>query len=431
MRLQPHKERTFGAGDVQTSAMNISRFFTCALLTLALPALAQPDAKPGTELPYPKVTPEDAAKLGLTEKPMQFHLRDVTLSDALDSLQRQSGKKIGNIFSFSDNTLQKKLSLDSETRSFNEALSSILQAADVKAHLETYGSGGQLNLYFGEDINAQDAVLSGKGAFQLRVRSVDSNLYKIIHVNKTAAPTKNQNSEVNVSVTFVFDPQLPVSGSVNLRLTRAEDEHGHSLLPKENSPLTTRGYTSATQTQIPLLLPQPDAQTIAHFEGIATYVLASKREKWEVPDVMPAKNVDRSFQSGGQAIRIVVQSAEKTKDGLRINIHVIGPATNKEVALDGPLLSSEQISTAMELTDAKGRAWEAAGYSSVLSGNDNNVNVTFWSPPSQTPPVMGMDGQPMDDETPKFDGPIKLTFNVPTEFVQTQVPFSFHDLPLP
>jgi len=411
--------------------MNISRFAVCALLVSALPAFAQPDAKPNNDLPYPKVTPEDAAKLGLTKEPMQFHLRDVTLSDALDQLQKQSGLQIDTTWMGANPDLQKKLSLDLETRSFDEAFGAILQAADVKAYLQFYAPNRKPNLVFGEDAQYKDAPLSGTNGFPLRLTSIDSVLSKSVVINKTAAPNRSQSNNLSVTLVPVQAPQLPIIDSPRIRLTRADDDKGRSLLSKDAAPTMGNFYSFRPQDPIKLLPPQADAQKIAHFEGVTTYVLYSKRETWEVPDVLNAKNVGHDFQNGGQTLRALVQSVQKAGDKLTVNIHINGPETNGAAAVPNPFLSFQQIVAAIRLTDAKGRALQPAGYGGHSSGNVYNINANFTLPPSQTPPAIGMDGKPMDDETPTFDGPIKLTFNVPTEFVQTQVPFSFHDLPLP
>jgi len=411
--------------------MNISRFVACALLVSALPAFAQPDAKPGTDLPYPKVTPEDAAKMGLTDKSMQFHLHDVTLSDALDLLQAQSGVPIDKTWSGPNGAFQKKLSLALETRSFSEAFDAILKAADVKAYLQKGYSNKGLSLIFGEDNQFKDAPLSGTGGFQLRVESIDSVLAKSVFVGRTAGPNRSQTNNFSVSLGFVSAPQLPIVGWPRIRLLRADDDKGRSLRPEQNPPVPGTFYNFAQQGPVPLLAPQADAKILARLEGIATYVLPSKHETWEVPDVLNAKNVGHDFQNGGQTLRALVQSVQKAGDKLTVNIRVNGPETKEAAAVPNPFLSFQQIVAAIRLTDAKGRALQQAGYGGNSSGNVYNINANFSLPPSQTPPAIGMDGKPMDDETPTFDGPIKLTFTVPTEFVQTQVPFSFHDLPLP
>jgi len=411
--------------------MNISRVAACALLSFALPVFAQPDAKPGAELPYPKVTPEDAAKLGLTEKPMQFHLRDVTLADALDLLQLQSGVQIDKTWGGPNSELQKKLSLELETRSFDEAFAALMQAASVKAYLQPNDIRAKPNLLFGEDAQYKDAPLSGTNDFQLRLASIDSVLSKSVVINKTAAPNRSQSNNLSVTLVASHALQLPILGFSRIRLTCADDDQGRSLRPEENPPIGENFYNVARQGPVSLLPPQADAQKIAHFEGVTTYVLYSKRETWEVPDVLNAKNVGHDFQSGGQTLRALVQSVQKAGNKLTVNFRMNGPETNGAAAVPNPFLSFEQIVGAIRLTDAKGRALQSAGYDGKSSNSLYNVNANFSLPPSQTPPAMGMDGKPMDAETPAFEGPIKLTFNVPTEFVQTEVPFSFHDLPLP
>jgi len=411
--------------------MNISRFIACALLSLALPALAQPDAKPGTELPYPKVTPEDAAKLGLTKEPIVLHLKDVTFDAAISQLSRGFGIPINTIWSGQSDNLKKKVSLELETRSFNEAFAALLKAADVKADLQRFNSSGPYNLTFGEGGYIQSGLPSGTGEFSLRLDSLNSNLNKHVNLSETAPPDRGQSTSLSAFLSVVSNTELPAMALKRIRLTRADDDQGRSLAPEQKQQDMNNVYYGSPLATIGLRSPEADTKSIAHLEGVEVYVLPSKHEIWEVPDALGAKNVSHAFGSNGQTLSATVKDVVRQGNTLTVNFHISGFAVDGDGTVQNPLFHFEQLMAAIQLTDAKGRVLQGGGYGGTSGGNELTINANFILPPSQTPPAMGMDGKPMDAETPTFSGPIKLVFNVPTEFVQTQVPFSFHDLPLP
>jgi len=400
--------------------MNISRFLVGALVLCALPAFAQPDEKPDAKPSFPMVSPEDAGKLGLTEKPMAFHLRDTTLRDALGELQKQSGVPLDLRWN-GGTALDKKLSLDLETRSFNEAFSAMLDEADVKARLQRWSGNVAWHLEYGERPNESDAPQSGVGLFQLRATSLNFTLNRTMTLGKIKKGTPSAGESLSATFTFPSDPQLPVVRTPRVRVTRAEDEAGHSVR-KDDADRNFYGGGIQDRADVALLVPAKTSHKIAHLDGVVTYVLASRNEHWEVPDVLNAKNPTHTFSSNGQQVMASVLSVEQKRGAIEVEFQLTeqgAPNLNDGQSLEdrNPIFSFERLASSLSVRDSKGVMRVAEGTSGSGDGNGYTIQLRF-------PP-------PVPDTAPTLTGPLTFVFDAPSEFVQTEVPFSFENLPLP
>lgn len=411
--------------------MNISRLIAGALLTCALPALAQPELKPVNDLPFPLVTPDEAQKLVMPETTIKLHLHDVTLGEALAELEKQSGVALDTWAGAMD--VDKKLSLDLETRSFNEAFKAILDEADVKATLGQFGGRDVWQVMFNQHDEQSDSPQSGVGVFQLRLLNLSSNSSKSVTPTKTGTAKRSQNNGLNVIFGMVSVPQATILDAPRVRITRAEDEKGRSF-GIENPNHYQIGFGGGMNGPVSVAL-RPStsgSQKLAHLEGVAVYVLPTKRHHWEVDDVTNAKDASHDFLFAGQKMMFSIQNAHQSGNTINLDLRLSSPHkgdNGRNLSFSYALLSSS-----VHVLDAKGQ--QLAMSSSGGSRNDNQLTMQagFSAPGRRTPPVAMQNGKMVTlptPETPILTGPFKLSFDIPTEFVQTQVPFSFSDVPLP
>ncbi len=398
--------------------MNISRLIAGAFFVCALPVLAQPDQRPTNGLPYPVISLEEAAKLGGNDKPIALHLRDVTLRQALEALQQQSGVTLDSSKATPD-TLLKKLSLDLETNSFLDAFKTVLEEAGVKGRLEGVSSRRAFSVVFGASPFAlpDDAPQSGVEAFKIFAVSLNSTLSKRVKLGKT--PTHDQELSVNVEMGYELDPLLPVVGNVRWRVSRAEDEKGRSLKSdgmrrfgrfQTNGPLGQGGFLLASV--------QPDSRKVVHLDGAAIFVLSTKSEKWEENDVVNTKNLAHTFRGTSGNISVAITGASQSGNTVQLDIQMTGRFGNAQESEFTP----NQIMSALRLVDATGQQLSSSGYNGNGTETTFTVKAKFVLPGDNVLPL-----EAKDDQT----RPIKLILDVPVEFVQTEVPFSFSDLPLP
>lgn len=415
--------------------MHVFRFLVLGvpLVACVIPASAQPDpgaarvwqqpeVKPQNKWPFPFVSPEEAARLG--ERPIALHLRDMALSKALDELQHQSGVtfEVGTTLTRQED-LAKTLSLDLETRSFSAAFTAILDEAEVKAYLSPpfMDRDGKWLLISEGRQPGDNPPQSVVGPFSAKAVKVHSLVMKDIALG--TPPEATQNAELSVEMSFGAAPLLPVDSVSRVRFTRADDETGHSLLTvAEPDLMAVGGLTPGTSSPLRLRA-QLSSHKLTHLDGVVTWLLIVKRDKWQANDVLNAKNLAHEFQSDGQTFRIEIKRATRTEEGIQINVEL--RPVNAKGNRPSPVLSYARVRSSLRLLDATGHELSQGGGGGSPRGNSIGVETNFYLP--QVAPRA--QGEAAPQASP--DGPFTLVFDVPTEFVQTQVPFSFSDLPLP
>ncbi|RYX85857.1 hypothetical protein EON83_03630 [bacterium] len=401
--------------------MNISRFLLSALLVGVLPVAAQTDPQPTKGLPYPIVSSEEVVRLA-NLKTIQLHLRDVTLKDALEQLAKQTGINIETRYSPAGE-LSKKLSLDIETESFETATDAIFEEAGVKASLQDFGVGRSLGIQWGENMQrGQDAPVSGTKLFPIKLISLSTSQSRTMRMAKP--PALSQYSNLHATLLPIVDVRLPIL-STGTEFSRVEDDQGRLLPLMADPPFFSDSFNSARM--LGLGTPASDARSINHLEGKFTYILIAKRETWELPDVLNAKDAGHDFQAGAVKVHLSVLSARKTDDGIELNISVKELTPTKGI-FDGqrhPLMQFKQLATSMRVVDANGQVLMNGGFSGGGGGSELNGRVRY-SVPQPFPP----NPDPVVPPT-TFKEPLKLIINSPSELVQIQVPFSFENVPLP
>ena len=399
--------------------MNTSRFFLGALLLWAPTVLAQPAQRVEKGLPLPLITPEQANHLFLAEKPISLHLRDVKFEAALQELQHQSGVRIDIDGTGYRNILDKKLSIDIETSSFWEAFHAVQKAAGVHARLDKSSGRRNWMLQFNLDDDYGDVAMSGQVPFEIRALDVNTTLSKSITTGRT--PRRDKDEEMSVTLFVQPEPQIPIVSTPFIRITRAEDDRGHSLKQDDDAPPSYLSLSDQNQIEVDLNPATAGSQKIAHLEGVATYVIPVKYEDWKVSDVVNARNAAHEFQSAGQTIRVSLRDIQLTANQLQITISVVslptGPAGTK---IGSPLLSANQLLGSCLLRDATGREFVAGSHDASGEQEKLTVQTTFHLPEA-----------PDEFTAPQPQLPISLLLHAPTEFVQTQMPFSFSNLSLP
>lgn len=414
-----------------------------ALFACAVAACAQPVADAGgadmplvaPELPF--VAPDEATKLTL-KKPLVFHLRELTLFDALQQLKAQSGVN----FSFSrrkdSQSLDKTLSLDLETLSFDEAFKGIFQAAGVSGYLQANGSSAPLYLiYDGIDLYGK-LPRDERGAFVTRLRHINSSLSETIDLSKNLKPTLEKNNFLNVTVWVWPDLRLPVMGAPLLRVTRALDDKGRSLLLEDVKPESTNffdGNDARKMQPKPLVLKRPaaDAERLAKLEGVATFVMGLRNERWEEPDALAQFELTHKFESNGQQIEIKARNKLNQNQTVDFSIDAIVPAPPAPGAMPHPLFSPERLADSVTLEDAQGYILRARTGNATINREGTKINTytTFQLTGDRNPAFSTPDVPDEKVRDHKLALPLKFVFDTPTDWVKTEVPFAFSDLPLP
>ena len=407
------------------------------LLAVALACAAPTSAQTINNSVFRVITPAQAQNF---DKDISLHLRDVTFERALVELQRQSGVPL-NLSYLNRKTLDTPLSIDVDAPSFNRALSDIADEAGLQVQVVKFldssprivtlkSANDQLNV---PAVNP-DAPVSIDGLFATRLKKLEVKRLSSLDwsVSKAPAPTRAQDEDLNVTLDVTRDPRLPVVGPSRVRVTRAEDEQGRSLVPPpaaEKAPFyffSSQDSGDAATKTVALLPPQSDARKLMHFEGVVIYVLSGAREKWEIPLALDGKYpIEHDFKNGGQDVRISVGSVERKGENLSVKIGMSAPNNGDWGVLGNPLFSSSDTLSWMHIEDASGAILRATSDGGGQEGNKMNARAIFYLPQNMT--LFPRNGT----EPAKLTLPLRFVFDAPTEFVQTEVPFSFENLPLP
>ena len=399
-----------------------NRLLIGALLACALPvvpAWAQPN-----ELPFRHVSPTQAQAL-MPTKPITLHLSDVTLGDALQELQKQSGVPLNFSMNVPTGALDKKLSLDLEARSFQQAFDAIIDEAGVKATLGRFGENGPYSVNWNQMVAPALAPQSGVGVFQIQLQSLSSNFSKTVDLDAKMQPKRAQNDSLSVKLNAVNTPEIRTIGVPIIRLTRATDEKGRSLLPPARE---TGAFGRMPYQNFPfpaqLNSPAAGAQKLVHLDGEATYILSAKNLTWELPDILNTKGAAHEFESEGQTIRVAIENAQLGSDSVKLYLKATASQAGAADAesVQNPLISANVLLPALRIEDANGQVLGSSGYSSSGGNHEVTINTQFY------PANQEHDGKP---HPIKLAQPLRLIFDGPVEFVQTQVPFSFENVPLP
>ena len=394
------------------------------LLAGAVAACAQAaTAQPKLEAPI--VSSAQAQKLVLPDD-IQIHLRDVTLRAALQELEKQSGLPF-DLSALSEEKLNAKISIDIDTPSVTHALDAIADEANLKlvlAHTQRYdgwhvreNQGGAPTRY------TADAV---DGLFAARLLKLDVSLFKQLDLDNPK-PEPTQNDNLNLTLELTADPGWPIGGLPVVRATRAEDDQGRSLLAPPRAPQNATydaGFTdvwSQKTATLQLLPPAADARAIAHLEGEALYMVATKRALWEVTDLLKDKEPTYTFNIGETPVKVTMNNARIENERARFEIKFALPVGTSWQSFSGNLYSVYGVVNWMTMEDAAGTRLIGSGDGGGSNAEGFSSYVTFSLPPNA----------PDQTEQPKLKLPLKFTFEPPTDWVQAQAKFKFEDVPLP
>ena len=416
----------------------MTRFLLAAAFFCAAPTWAQTaPAQPINNSLFRLVTPAQAQALSF-DKPIAIHLRNTTFGAALAELQKQSGVPLG-LSNLTQQALDTEMSIDVETPSLDEALRAIADEAGLKVGLQQRYDANPPRLYLKR---AQDQMvvpqpdpngpLFVNGLFLVRLRKLEVKHLGSLDWNGGQAPASLRENNLNVSLDITADARLFPLGPARWRITRAQDDLGRSLVP---APLTEAvrkpffldaDFGGETTQTVALLPPQSDARKLAHLEGVAIYILPIAFEKWEASIALDGPKISHDFKSGGQDVRVSVESVRRNGEELDVNISILGLNSANWGELGNPLFSEGYTLSWMQIEDANGAILRPQSRNGGRGNNDMEAQATFYLPQNT--------GRIYDNNIPpsaKLALPLKFVFDAPTEFVQTEVPFAFENLPLP
>lgn len=232
-------------------------------------------------------------------------------------------------------------------------------------------------------------------------------------------------SDFSITGRAFIDPKVQVvRGSTYYQLDEAIDDKGLSLRRDEASTLL-----SAEANPIRFSLPlQPQAgmgRTLPRLKSMLGFVAVTRREVWEVPNVLQARDVVKTITRDGVEERFFVDGVRKEGEDYHVQITVSRPRseTRRIVQLGNKhnfVIIETNHYDQVRLVDAQNRDWPRYTYRIQTQGDRQtsiiSTTVIFRKRPAG-------DGE--------VGTPVKLIVSVPTQWREVRVPFEFKDLPLP
>ena len=398
----------------------------CAVLVCAAPVRAQNGIATGA--PLPQLSPAQVDEKVLSA-PISLHLHDVALSAALEELQRQSGVALDLTLDrdVEPTLLDRTLVLDLETRHFDEAFAALMKAAKLSGVVLTRRlSSEPWRLSVGKIRSDAKLPQSVNGPFVMRLSTLETNLVasKKLDLHDPEKLVSNDQSRMIIEVKAVADKRLEVFDFVRAGVARAEDEQGRSLLLdnaiRDDAYLFTTVGDDA-QVTLRFQAPAPDAQKLAHLEGTLSYRLITKSQRWEVPDLLAAPQWERDFSSNGEIFHLVVKATSLAANKAEVTLEVNLPPSLQGAALkNAPFLGG--IYRRIQVQDANGL---------MLRSTGNSFNAEFSKSTYRAIYIPNVSPFVKENQDKTLALPLKFVLDTPTEFVETQVPFAFENVPLP
>lgn len=375
----------------------------------------------------PPTAPVGAPVASLKVEPTTFALQlDETLAeDVFTQITTQTGIKFytepGNLFEQDQYQIPKPILV--EKKAFWAAMKEVCETYNIYPQLYNYGRSGvgnqricmtQHNNPWG---NHPSCVTD---LFLITANSINRSSY--INLGNPEANRNNAAGDsISVNFTIFADPKLrlgPVSSQ--FKLEEAKDENGLSLIRAGNENQYYGGYresqrTSIWQASASLIRPENAGERIASFKGTLQATIYTKIEKWEVADILKAKDVSKTFGATTYTIKKVTASTNKYPSyTVELSVSTTAPVNN--------FGSNNNFDTnSAQLLDAEGNIYSVNGWSGGGSGSRMDRSMTFSAPRNYVDGVeVGTAGEP-----------VKFVMELPTATKDVSIPVTFTDLPLP
>ena len=242
---------------------------------------------------------------------------------------------------------------------------------------------------------------------------------------------KEVDNQFTMQFTVYSDPRFRIlRASHQLKLKEVRDENGKSLLPARGlMGLLNRAAEGEVEDFSGAAYGEPwmwslttdlhwspgMGRKIATLRGSARFVIEVKSQEWVVSE--PLKLKEPAAKQVGN-VKYTIRSVKPTGDeNMEVQVtveHAAGADLAAAHAAD-PNTFQRNI----RLTDDAGRAWEPAGSSGSWGGPKRDLTLTFWK-------NTGGFGNPGP-----AGAPVKLTWHIPIETREINLPVEFKDLPLP
>jgi hypothetical protein len=218
--------------------------------------------------------------------------------------------------------------------------------------------------------------------------------------------------DFQLSLVAFVEPKIHVvQSSYNVRIDEAVDDKGNSLVFNEPTPegkSTARQWMRNLNARLKYPAERP-GKRIVRLRGGMRFVVQTRSETFEVPDVMKAKNVQKTIAGRRILLKEVKKAGEQYE--VQTTVYRAGLSPAEWNAMNYP-------GAAIRLLDKDGKALSSRGWGGGGGPDEMSYNWTF-----------ARDAWGGGED--KAGEPFRLVWEIPTETRPMDVEFKFQDLPMP
>jgi len=345
----------------------------------------------------------------LSAKKFTFRVNNVTIEEAIKELARLSGYKL----QFQGGQ-PRKLSIEMENVTYWQVMEKLCNDAGLSP-----GYDDQQGIVYLYQQNTISPYTHTSGPFRFVAQNFNYSRYvNLANIPRNGNDQQNQDNNLNFSFLVQAEPKIPLLAVSPPRLTKAVDENGFSLLPRQHD---NQGFNVAYyegnglyrnfqhSVNAPMAKPDRDATKAAIIKGKVMVTLLSGTK----PDVVVENlTTGKKKQSGvGQTGEIDIEDVTEANKNWTITMQIRRRAKDGEQ--DHNWMNT--VPQKLELYDAKGRQYRSNGIVNYLNTTQNSISAVFqFSPPPQG----------------EIGPAVKLVL-AQWLTLQHELEFEFKDLPLP
>lgn len=342
---------------------------------------------------------EEQVRLGPTL--ITLHLRNASAEEAFEALSAQLPKPLKAQGPHVFEGLQDRVTLDCVNEPFWSVMLKLTEQTGIGFATASSGSGGNELVRLSVRKPPPYQLFGG---FLVRAESAQ-RIYSIQYASGDATI-----SDFNLLLTVWPDPKMQVfagPSARNVKIVRAEDDQGRQMLDNQGS---AGGWRSPATVNLSLRLRanNADAKKLAILQGTLSIPLNLGFET-VIHDKLSNEAEKRI---GNMLIRI--QPLEKVNDRrylIRFSVYRQGASDEAWSLINHSVFSS------VRLEDKDGRQLDRAEWSS----SENRAQIIEGT--------VNFNRLPRGNQ--EVGEPVKVIWTIPTEVREIEVPFEFHDLPLP
>lgn len=429
-------------------------FMPCLFATLSLTQplfttglLAQPPEPPRPPKPtVPPISLAEADKVFGEPTRVTLHLKDVTSQEVIKEFSKQSGVTM-RLETWREEEAKKQVTVDIENQPFWVAMQEV--CATLNMSPQTHSGRDALLLHQGDISWARGTLISLSPLVTLRLIQI-TRTHTIALQGDATVPAgvkaANDTQDMALLGTFLFDPKLRMAEDrMRITIPQAIDDKGVTLVNENQRTYSyTYGQSPLLWTlKIPLIWRGANSKQIVKLRVSAKCFVTTRRELWEVPDVLNARESSKTLRGPDGDETYTFLGMKKIGSQYQVHLDVQRPPARARVEMqqdEQPLLwIRRDFSRMATLRDAEGRRFAWRGNQGTQDQDEYRLlfaEVPEGMPrPIKLPIAAGLEGaaKPEGAATPevKIPTPEKLVLDIPLEFRELEVPFELKDIPLP